>query len=349
MPSKQKLLGVSIAICTHNGENLLPCTISHLKRQCIGDDLDWEVMVIDNASTDATARVVRECWGDDGPVPMRIIHEPRLGLAYARERAFEEARYEIVSFIDDDNRVMPDWVTTASESMSADSELGALGSCNTAVAEVLFPEWFWRWAHYYAAHASCRSESATLERWILVGAGMTIRKSAWQDLKRNNFGFRLTGRVGKSLSTCEDLELGCAIQLAGWKIRVEPRLKLQHFMTPNRLQWRYLRNLARATGEAMALLDSYFFFSQPEASLKHRLRRYWWAHLIKEAAAIVRRYPAKKTVKAIFYDLEGDDAIVYLELGIGRLIGLLRLRSQYGSLRREIALAPWRRTEQLEI
>jgi hypothetical protein len=143
--------------------------------------------------------------------------------------------------------------------------------------------------------------------------------------------------------------LGCAIQLAGWKIRVEPRLKLQHFMTPNRLQWRYLRNLARATGEAMALLDSYFFFSQPEASLKHRLRRYWWAHLIKEAAAIVRRYPAKKTVKAIFYDLEGDDAIVYLELGIGRLIGLLRLRSQYGSLRREIALAPWRRTEQLEI
>ena len=244
---------------------------------------------------------------------------------------------------------MPDWVTTASECMSVDSELGALGSHNTAMAEVPFPEWFWRWAHYYAAHASCRSKSATLERWILVGAGMTIRKAAWQDLKRNNFGPRLTDRVGKRLSTCGDLELGFAIQLAGWKIRVEPRLKLQHFMTPNRLQWRYLRNLVRATGEAMAVLDSYFFFSQPQRSLKHRFRGYWWAHVIKEAFTIVRRYPAKKTVTAVFKDLEGDDDVLYLELGIGRLIGLLRLRSQYGLLRREIARAPWRRSEKLEI
>jgi len=345
MATKQKSLGVSIAICTHNGEKLLPGTISNLKRQCTGNDLDWEVMVIDNASTDASVDVVRKCWGDDGPAPMRIIHEPRLGLAYARERAFEEARYEIVSFIDDDNRVMPDWVTTASECMSADSQLGALGSCNTAVAEVPFPEWFWRWAHYYAAHASCRSESATLERWILVGAGMTIRKSTWQDLKRNYFRLQLTDRVGQRLSTCGDLELGCAIQLAGWKIRVEPHLKLQHFMTPNRLQWRYLRNLVRATGEAMAVLDSYFFCSQPQARFKHRFRPYWWAHVIKEAVAIARRYPAKKALKAIFNDLEGDDDVVFLELNIGRLIGLLRLRSQYGLLRREIARAPWRRSE----
>jgi len=59
-------------------------------------------MVIGNVSTKASVQVVRECWGDSGPVPMRILYEPRLGLAYARERALEEARYEIVSFIDDD-------------------------------------------------------------------------------------------------------------------------------------------------------------------------------------------------------------------------------------------------------
>ena len=88
MASEQKLLGVSIAICTFNGEERLPATISHLKRQSTDKRLDWEVIVIDNASTDSTARVARECWGDDGPAPMRIIHEPRLGLVHARERAF---------------------------------------------------------------------------------------------------------------------------------------------------------------------------------------------------------------------------------------------------------------------
>jgi len=95
----------------------------------------------------------------------------------------------------------------------------------------------------------------------------------------------------------------------------------------------------------MVLLDSYFFCSQPQARFKHRFRHYWWTHAIKEAVAIVRRYPAKKAVKAIFNDLAGDDDVVFLELNIGRLIGLLRLRSQYGSLRHEIARAPWRQSK----
>ena len=67
--------------------------------------------------------------------------------------------------------------------------------------------------------------------------------------------------------------------------------------------------------------------------------------MIKEAVTVVRRYSANKAVKAIFNDLEGDDDVVFPKLDIGRLIGLLRLRSQYGSLRREIARPPWRRRE----
>jgi glycosyltransferase involved in cell wall biosynthesis len=342
IPIQQAPLGVSIAICTHNGQDLLPSTLQYLKGQRVARNVDWEVLVIDNLSDDASTRIACEYWGDDGPAPMRIVHEPRLGLSYARERAFAEARYETVSFVDDDNRVAPDWVATVSECMSLEPDLGALGSTNIATAEVDFPEWFWRWAHYYAAHGSCQFE--TLEHWILVGAGMTIRKRCWDDLKRNGFQSRLTDRVGSRLTTCGDLELGCAIQLAGWKIRVEPRLKLEHYMTPRRLQWNYLRRLARATGQAMALLDGYFFFSQPETGLKGRLRRHWWAHLIRETLNILRHYPTVKVIRAFSQDLEGDDDVINLELRVGRLIGLLQLRSRYGSLRREIARAPWRRT-----
>ena len=149
--SRQRL-GVSVVICCHNSETLLPATVLRLKNQH-ASDVSWEVLVIDNASTDKTALVARECWGDDWPAPMRIIHEPRLGLCYARERAFEEAQYEIVSFVDDDNWVTPEWVCTVNECMSADSKLGAIGSLNTAVADVPFPEWFSRYCHYYAAWA----------------------------------------------------------------------------------------------------------------------------------------------------------------------------------------------------
>jgi glycosyltransferase involved in cell wall biosynthesis len=107
-------LGVSVAICCHNSETLLPATIAHLRNRCVSRDMKWEVLVIDNASTDKTAMVARKCWGDDGPAPMRVVHGNRLGLSYARERAFNEAKYEIVSFIDDDNWVAPEWIRTVS-------------------------------------------------------------------------------------------------------------------------------------------------------------------------------------------------------------------------------------------
>jgi hypothetical protein len=161
------------------------------------------------------------------------------------------------------------------------SEDASLEHCATATVpwRVPFPDWFSRWAHYYAAHASCGSYS--LEKWLLIGAGMTIRRQCWQELRRDGFQLQLTGRVGAKLTTCEDLELGCAIQLAGWKIRVEPRLKLQHYMPPARLDWNYLRRLVRKTGEALALLDCYFVMPNQEG-LKRHLRHRWWVRLISE-------------------------------------------------------------------
>jgi hypothetical protein len=61
-----------------------------------------------------------------------------------RQRAFEQAQYEIVSFIDD--CISADWITTVSECMTADPDLGALASCNAAVADVALPEWFSRYS-----------------------------------------------------------------------------------------------------------------------------------------------------------------------------------------------------------
>lgn len=51
---------------------------------------------------------------DDHPAPLRVVLEPRLGSNLARERGLREARYELVSFIDDDNWVNENWVSTVS-------------------------------------------------------------------------------------------------------------------------------------------------------------------------------------------------------------------------------------------
>jgi GT2 family glycosyltransferase len=337
-----KILGVSIAICTHNGARLLPQTLAHLRSQKLASPLKWEVMLIDNASTDDTALVARQCWAEDGPAPMRVIHEPRLGLSYARERAFEEAQCEVVSFIDDDNWVAPQWVATASRCMSEDPQLGAVGSANIAVADVPFPEWFSRHSNYYAAWDY--PEAATIATSFLIGAGMTIRKRTWYWLKDNGFSAQLTDRRGAQLSSSGDVELGCAIRLAGWKIRIEPQLQLEHYMPPDRLQWRYLRRLIRSIGESHAILDSYFLASQSEPEdVLNWLRLCWWIRIVKESLCLVYSSSIPKLVRSYFQEMQGDDDVVEIEHRIGRLFGLLRLRSRYPQLRREIARAPWRR------
>src|ERR1700730_6467372 len=122
--AKPVRLGVSVVICCHNSAQLLPQTLSHLAAQEL-TDVVWEVIVIDNASTDETARVARESWPPGNPAPMRVINEPQLGLSYARWCGFKEARYEFVCFVDDDNWVCPGWVRTVSEVMTTHPEVGA--------------------------------------------------------------------------------------------------------------------------------------------------------------------------------------------------------------------------------
>jgi glycosyltransferase involved in cell wall biosynthesis len=339
--------GVSVVICCHNSETLLPTTITHLKNQRVEGDLKWEVLVIDNASTDNTALVARQCWGDHGPTPLRVVQETRLGLAYARERAFDEARYDILSFIDDDNWVTPHWVTTAWQCMSEDLQLGAVGSANTAVADVALPDWFVRYSNYYAVWDF--PPDATIATSFLAGAGMTIRKSVWHWLKNHGFHSQLTGRLGTKLSSSEDVELGCAILLAGWKIRVEPRLELRHHMIPHRLRWDYLRRLIRGVGESDVVLDSYFLVAQAQSSrLLDVLRQCWWLRLAKETMQLIYSYPSTKLLGCPFRSMEGDDDVAQIEFRTGRLLGLLRLRSKYGRLRREIARAVWRRFDAVD-
>jgi glycosyltransferase involved in cell wall biosynthesis len=336
MGNAQVPLGVSVAVCTHNGEKLLPRTLAYLKDQRGANEIPWEVVVIDNASSDNTSLVARQCWGNDTPAPIRVVSEPRLGLSFARQRAFEEARYEIVSFVDDDNWVSPEWVMTASQCMSEDRDLGAIGSTNIAIADVPFPVWFHRYSNYYGVWES--PEAAKIATWFLTGAGMTVRKSTWYSLKQAGFHPHLTDRLGRRLSSGGDVELGCAIRLAGWMIRIEPRLELRHCIAPERLRWR-----------SEVVLDSYLLVSQSlQVNPLNRLRLCWWARLVKESFCLVWTYSIPKVVGSLFCEMEGDPQVAAIELCTGRLLGLVELRSRYREIRDKVAQAPWRKVNSVD-
>ncbi len=122
-PMPRERLGISIVICTYNGATLLPDTLASIAALENDSGRDWELIVVDNASTDDTARVARESCPPQIRDRLTVLSEPRLGVVFARLKGLYNARYDIVSFIDDDNRPCTDWLDATARVLEARPEV----------------------------------------------------------------------------------------------------------------------------------------------------------------------------------------------------------------------------------
>ena len=98
---------LSIAICTYNRAALLNRVLDSLTNQTPAG-AEFEILIVDNGSTDKTRDVVNERQLQDSRI--RYVVEPEPGIAHARNRAMAEARSEYLAFIDDDAWAEPDWI-----------------------------------------------------------------------------------------------------------------------------------------------------------------------------------------------------------------------------------------------
>jgi len=248
--------GVSLIICTYNGANLLRDTISHINKIITDPGIPWEMIIIDNASTDNSAEVARENWKLD--IPLRIISETRKGLIYARYRGIEEARYEFISFIDDDNWVDPSWIQNIYRVFTEYPEVGICGGRNYGVYEGAPPPWISNVESAFAiGEQGKETGDITKTRGHVWGAGMSFRKSAFEDITKAGFQSILTGRKGKDLSAGEDTELSFAFRLCGWKIWYDESLTLKHYIPVSRQSWPYLIKIYQGFGKSHAIFDLY--------------------------------------------------------------------------------------------
>jgi glycosyltransferase involved in cell wall biosynthesis len=110
-------VNISLVIPAHNEEQYLRgCLQSvapHVSRLL-------EVIVVDNASTDDTANVARK-FGF-----ARVVHEPRKGLLWARQRGFLESRGDHLAYMDTDCRMQPAWADIVEQEFGANPQIAAL-------------------------------------------------------------------------------------------------------------------------------------------------------------------------------------------------------------------------------
>lgn len=117
--NESSLPPVSLIVCAYNAEKDIRGTLDSLLAQT---HQNIEILVVDDGSTDSTPKICRDYAVRDGRV--RIVTHPRnLGLAHGRNTGLEQARHDLLTFIDADDVAMPQMVQRLAETLLADDSL----------------------------------------------------------------------------------------------------------------------------------------------------------------------------------------------------------------------------------
>lgn len=241
---------VTIAICTWNRAALLDQTLEALTRLEVPADLDWELLVVNNNSTDATDEVLAQYTGK---LPLRPIHEARQGLSHARNRAVDEAKGELLLFTDDDVLVRPDWLSQYIHAAEAWPDCDFLGGPVTPWFGAPPPDWL---RHCLSAIGPTfalldhGNEVRPLTGGEAVyGANMAFRLDA---LRSYRFDAR-RGRVGTQLLDGEETALHAAMRQDGRRGLWVGTAPVQHYLPAERLTRQWIWDRHEAPGRAAAL------------------------------------------------------------------------------------------------
>jgi glycosyltransferase involved in cell wall biosynthesis len=334
--------GVSVIVCCHNSAERLPETLRHLAAQQVPEGLPWEIVVIDNASTDGTAETALRCWPSVAPASLRVVSEPQAGQSHARIRGIAEARHEIISFIDDDNWAPADWIRRVNAIFASRPDIGACGGRVEAVCEITPPHWFESLQGHYAVgrQHSQSGDITNTSGTLLCGAGLNVRTAAVRKLLKDDFVFMLSGRKGNRLLAGEDTELCFALRASGWRFWYDDDLVLRHFIPKARLQWDYALRLMRGMGESSALFALYLSaLNGPPFDVYPAWKRTWLFQILKALRQFVRA--TLPHPRSCLRQPEGSLAVLELEKLKGRLASLWALRGRYKKLQEDIRQAPW--------
>jgi glucosyl-dolichyl phosphate glucuronosyltransferase len=242
---------VSIVVCTYNRATSLRLTLTSLDAQRTPADLSWELVVVDNNSTDAT-RVVIEEFAATARIPVRSLFVARQGLSHARNAGVASSHGAIVGFTDDDVHPAPDWVARIAAAMR---EAGAdiLGGRILPAWHESPPSWLDDRSFHgvltimdYATATEVLNAHCTPCVW---GANMAFRREVFDrvGLFDTRLGIQGTRRYGG-----EETELVGRALVAGCRAIYDPAVVVWHRIGRDRMHIGYVSRVyfQRAEGEA---------------------------------------------------------------------------------------------------
>lgn len=273
------MVGISVVVVSYNSQKIIEPTLHSLFTQKNIDQINWEVILVNNNSTDDTVKLAQSVAELYNFKNFKVVDELQAGTAFARFKGLTEAKYEIVCFVDDDNRVEANFIAKAAALMQ-NTEIGILGCGGVGEFEEPPPAWFANEQDAYAIGQLFTGQNLqeVTEHGILPTAGMCLRKEIFTKLKTLNWQPQLVGRTAKSQAPGEDAELCQAARLLGYKLFYTSDLSFKHYMPKGRITWARFLEMTYGFGVTDIFLLPYqleYSKRKQGSNFSYFLRKHW--------------------------------------------------------------------------
>ena len=274
---------ISVIICSFNRSPLIPKLLADFRAKSAAVAGAWELLFVDNASTDNTAEAVGG-FVKEGAMPIRYLFEPRRGKSFALNRGVSEARSDFLAFTDDDVALDDGWFPAAFEA-SDRRDCAMFGGRVIPMLPARMPRWLLdRNDRPVFGGPLVKHDHGPVEReydWSMgrpVGSNMFVRKSLFDryGLFRTDLGYAGGAAVGG-----EDSEIGFRFMAAKERVLYYPRATVYHPIRQDQLTKSYLLRRYFNHGRGWAR-----FIDPPRGTVRYwNVPRYQLRHF---AAAISR-------------------------------------------------------------
>lgn len=239
---------ISIIICTWNREKSLKRTLDSIKAMSVPKDLPWELIIVDNNSTDNTKRIVED-FKKNTCLNVIYAFQEKQGLAFARNLGIQKAKGEIIAFIDDDVIVDRNWLIGIYEAFKTYNPAIMGGRVHIQV-ELPIPRWFSK-AVSDPLGGFDRGDNIIIaddqyNGLIGIGANISFKKDVFDrvGLFKENLG-----RKSNTLDMGEETELYWRIKRCGERCIYYPFAVVYHCVDSKRMNKNYIRRWFFKLGE----------------------------------------------------------------------------------------------------
>lgn len=228
---------ITVILCTFNRCQLLAKALNSVAHSTLPDAVDWEVLVVDNNSSDQTPDVINS-FRLQYPGRFRYLFEAQPGKSHALNAGVREARGNLLAFIDDDVVVEPTWLQNLTAAFNDGKWAGAGGRI---LPENTFspPPWVPVQNRYALAPLALFSPDLAAGPLAEAPFGANMAFQKWVFEKYGGFRTDLGPQPGENPQKSEDSEFGHRLLTAGEQLRYEPSAVVYHGVPENRVQKKY--------------------------------------------------------------------------------------------------------------